>query len=1211
MVGGFADQWARLNESTGGFAAKIAIGSAAVLTLLPLISMAGRAVAMLFPMDLFRLPIRMIGTLGGMIGGLTKPLFAVASVLTGTFSAAWKNLQTRLFNVIDHAHNMGRIFGSIVQRGTVGAFNLLGVGAERLGAGLQKAATLGVGALSRIDAMARSIPWGSMWRGVSAGAKLAFGGALATATIAYRGIAAAATAAWPAIKGAMKFAALRTDWNGLVAAANTSWQRIVQISSSAASAVKAAIMPIGGAAWQTWKSIEIGAVTAWKIVRNTLNPAYLRATWEGIKNPAWQAWKSIEIGAVTAWKIVRNTLNPAYLHATWTDVKSSAWQTWKSVQIGAVTAWKLIRNTMNPAYMKATWVDMKTAALNAWTSIKTRFSALGPQIGAALRTGVNMAWTGIIAAGKATFATLGSLAAKTGAMMGRSLRAVGGGLSGIAGGLAGLSMMGGAFAFLAPFQTMLIVIPQVMSLLGSVGMVVGALASPFGLVAGAIVGGLALWTRYSETGKEALNSVKKAFGPVWDTATDTFGGIKDAMASGDMKLAGQIGMAGLQSVFYQGMNGILSRWGEWAKATVEVFAGAMNQVATLWVTTQGKISKGILSMAESKGVVGDVMAKLLGVDIREDKAIDDRKRAQKQALSEQVRVWTGAKDQAVAQGGSVEFGGQQRTPEEIQGWIDTALAKMQQEGYGATDEQLKVAGPEEAKAAIDQEVQKSLDAIDDMTANAISSYDKFASTAGDSAADAEDELEDLRAEAFNKRQRQEQARINKELSEKAKDESGVAPGDVAPVDDGTGKPVTADKGGSPFVGFAELNRKMQEAMLKDTLGNKQLDVAEDSLGVQKDMLAAINEPATVTPPQSQVTGGAPGGVVAPAGGVPARDFDAEIAAAQAEADRKQKVFEDFRADPANKDPSGNLSRAAGAEDDRLFADIMSEVEKKKALIAEKAAAEAAAVQPVASNPAAAQDSGEGWDTGDAEETPAEAARRRSRIRAESARAVKAKKAAEEAAAAKLVPAEMPLADLSKLIPEELRKVRELAEVPSSRAALEKQYGGRIQTSAELYPDEPQPAAAPLDTTARQHVDAMRGPQGTGEGIAGDAAKIAGAILGASGRPITSRKDEEKFANGGIEITKFGNNGRSDEESMNERFAYAMQKQQERQAARGLGQSLQNLFNSGTQTQNATDPNSDVAINTAEANTLLGKLITVMGDVAKKLEPQTKPIVAGA
>lgn len=884
--------WGELGSSAKTAIKWIALITPIVAVALPLIKAVSFAFAMMFPTGLLRLPLTLLGSIVGTVTSLAtaagKAGSVIASAFTGTASTALKQLRERLGNVLDHTKNMGRIFGSLVQSGTVGAFNLLGVGAERLGAGLQKAATLGVGALSRIDALARSLPWDKAFAGISTGANVAFNTMEATAFASFRGISAVASAAWPAIKGAMKFMTLRTDWDGLVTAANTSWKQIIQISKGSASAVKAAIMPIGGASWQAWKSVEIGAITAWKVVRNTFDKEYLKATWVGgvasaasaawqvikssvkfmtlrtdwdglvataskswqtiaqiskgaanavksaimpIGGTAWTAWKTVEIGAVTAWKVIRNTMNREYLKSTWADMKMSAWQSWKSVQLGAVTTWKIIRNTMNKEYLKATWTDMKTAAMNAWSSIKTRFSALGPQIGVALRTGVNMAWTGIIAAGKATFATLGSLAAKTGAMMGRSLRAVGGGLSGIAGGLAGLSMIGGAFAFLAPFQTMLIVIPQVMSLLGSVGMVVGALASPFGLVAGAIVGGLALWTRYSETGKEALDSVKKAFSPLWDTATDTFGGIKDAMASGDLKLAGQIGMAGLQSVFYQGMNGILSRWGEWAKATVEVFAGAMNQVATLWITTQGKISKGILSMAENKGVVGDVMAKLLGVDIREEKAVNERKMSQKQGLSFQVSEWRDALSK-VGGNGTVESGQFQGwSKQELEQKIQQALGKMQQTGYGLTDQQLEVAGPEEARAAIDQQVQESLAGIDEMTANAITAYDEFASTAGDKATEAEAELARLRQEALDKRAQLEKDRAAKEEADK---KASLA--DITELGaDEEGAPAPTEKGRDPFIGFAELNRKMQEAMLKDTVAQDTLDVAKD----QRDLLQKI------------------------------------------------------------------------------------------------------------------------------------------------------------------------------------------------------------------------------------------------------------------------------------------------------------------------------------------------------------------------------------
>jgi hypothetical protein len=72
-------------------------------------------------------------------------------------------------------------------------------------------------------------------------------------------------------------------------------------------------------------------------------------------------------------------------------------------------------------------------------------------------------------------------------------------------------------------------------------------------------------------------------------------------------------------------------WGDYLKFVVKSFATGMGQVAKLWVQTQGGISKGILSMAENEGIIGDMMAKLLGVDVREEQARRERLDAQLRA----------------------------------------------------------------------------------------------------------------------------------------------------------------------------------------------------------------------------------------------------------------------------------------------------------------------------------------------------------------------------------------------------------------------------------------------------------------------------------------------------------------------------------------------------------------------------------------------------
>ncbi len=102
--------------------------------------------------------------------------------------------------------------------------------------------------------------------------------------------------------------------------------------------------------------------------------------------------------------------------------------------------------------------------------------------------------------------------------------------------------------------------------------------TPIGVLTAALVAGFAAWLKYSESGKAAFETLK-----------NIFGGIGDALALGDLGLAGEIAMLGLQEAFYTGMAAIIERWGGWVKSIVEVFAGAMGAVQKVFIKVQGFI----------------------------------------------------------------------------------------------------------------------------------------------------------------------------------------------------------------------------------------------------------------------------------------------------------------------------------------------------------------------------------------------------------------------------------------------------------------------------------------------------------------------------------------------------------------------------------------------------------------------------------------------
>lgn len=92
--------------------------------------------------------------------------------------------------------------------------------------------------------------------------------------------------------------------------------------------------------------------------------------------------------------------------------------------------------------------------------------------------------------------------------------------------------------------------------IGVLGTVVGAVLSPFGLIVAAVAGGVAAWMAWTESGQDAAAGIATVFGDLADTFSTTFGGIKDALSGGELMLAAQIAMAGLNVAWQTGLNAI-------------------------------------------------------------------------------------------------------------------------------------------------------------------------------------------------------------------------------------------------------------------------------------------------------------------------------------------------------------------------------------------------------------------------------------------------------------------------------------------------------------------------------------------------------------------------------------------------------------------------------------------------------------------------------
>lgn len=141
--------------------------------------------------------------------------------------------------------------------------------------------------------------------------------------------------------------------------------------------------------------------------------------------------------------------------------------------------------------------------------------------------------------------------------------------------------------------------------------ILGAILSPIGLIATALATGVVLWFRYTDAGQKTLGVLRDSLGEIWKTAQQTFGGIGDALKSGDIQLAGKIAFTGLQLAALQALDAIKKLFGDTTAAIAGDllsgnFSGAWEtatmQMGVLWDSLMANVLKSMADMA--RGVQG-------------------------------------------------------------------------------------------------------------------------------------------------------------------------------------------------------------------------------------------------------------------------------------------------------------------------------------------------------------------------------------------------------------------------------------------------------------------------------------------------------------------------------------------------------------------------------------------------------------------------------
>lgn len=223
--------------------------------------------------------------------------------------------------------------------------------------------------------------------------------------------------------------------------------------------------------------------------------------------------------------------------------------------------------------------------------------------------------------------------------VGLAVAAIGTGITAIGAVVAGAGMALGGFV----------------TILTTIGSAIAFILSPIGLISAALAAGVTYWALYTKSGQDAVSSLVDGFEWVYGKAKEVFGGISDALAAGDLMLAGEIAMAGLQVIFLKGLDALSSIFGDalgkiggqilggdfseaWETAVlnmsavwdgfvegiVAVFTQASRAILGTWQKTVNAISNQLLEMSSEGGFLGSVANQIVGYDIAAQQAERDR-----------------------------------------------------------------------------------------------------------------------------------------------------------------------------------------------------------------------------------------------------------------------------------------------------------------------------------------------------------------------------------------------------------------------------------------------------------------------------------------------------------------------------------------------------------------------------------------------------------
>jgi hypothetical protein len=147
--------------------------------------------------------------------------------------------------------------------------------------------------------------------------------------------------------------------------------------------------------------------------------------------------------------------------------------------------------------------------------------------------------------------------------------------------------MAGAGAAMAAFGA---AVGPALKILGALGAGIGALFSPLFIATAAIAGlGYAL-VNYTSTGAKAFDFLRNALGGLLERVMEVVGGVKDAIAGGDIELAVNIMWLAIQREFIAGREKVFETWNGVREglisSAVDMVAGVVGAFSDGWAAVQ-------------------------------------------------------------------------------------------------------------------------------------------------------------------------------------------------------------------------------------------------------------------------------------------------------------------------------------------------------------------------------------------------------------------------------------------------------------------------------------------------------------------------------------------------------------------------------------------------------------------------------------------------